>query len=219
MRRRAEHKVNGKELSNLSADDLVSGWYSIRDRFMAELKSRAAGGAKLLAENNRASCQRCFGTGREQMPDGSTRDTCEHAPITKAEIAERAAAKARSIQFVRDAARRMAPKPVPVLVQPERTPLVRLKCNECGLKTDTRGGWVEGQICKAGGECPGRLEVFTMEEAREEVETEIRTAVYRATEVLQQLEFDGRLTADARDLRRRIADFAVGLLQESWRTN
>lgn len=144
MQRRAELKAEGKELSGLTVDDLVAEWSKIR-RVNDEINSTQ----KLLPENAGAACQRCFGTGKEEMPDGSVRPDCRHLPLTREERRERAQAKARQIEFIREAVKKVgAPKPAvsASLVAPRGE---RFQCSACGRVVNSLGGWRLGETCKA----------------------------------------------------------------------
>lgn len=159
MRRRVELKAEGRDVMPLSADDLVVEWRSLKDR----IEPREVNGRKLLAENNAGTCQRCFGTGREQMPDGSVKEDCSHAPFSEGEVAERAEAKAKMIQFVREAAAKITPKPIETPKPKEPiTAKIRMQCSACGRKVTSLEGWRFGETCGAligDDRCQGQMRV------------------------------------------------------------
>lgn len=138
MQHRSELKAQGKDPGVMAADDLVAEWWKVR-RLNQEIDK-----TRLLPEYNLASCQRCFGTGKEEMPDGSVRENCEHLPFAEGEIEERAKAKAKAIEFLRESAAKIgSPKPVET-VKPKYQ---KLACSACGRKSSTYFGWTVGETC------------------------------------------------------------------------
>ena len=87
----------------ITAVEMVHAWKGLQGRLEKELIV----GRKLLPEHAATACQRCFGSGREEMPDGSVRAGCEHIPFTPEELKERAQAKAKMIQSLRAQARQI----------------------------------------------------------------------------------------------------------------
>jgi hypothetical protein len=140
--RENERRANGKERQIVTPNDLVVEWGKIKELHYELDKSR------LLPENAASACQRCFGTGKEEMPDGSVKDECSHLPLTTADIEERAKAKAKSIEFMREAMKKIGtPKPAPI--KPAFVN-IRMKCNGCGRCVDNDGEmWKDGDVCGA----------------------------------------------------------------------
>ena len=141
MSRRGLLKAGGKDVSPMTADDLCARWREVRQMHVEIDKSR------LLTENASAACQRCFGTGREEMPDGSSKPDCDHSPLTDVEIKDRVAAKARSVEFMR-AAMRMVQPAKPELREIRPVPKGHLlKCSNCSRELNTLGGVQVGEPC------------------------------------------------------------------------
>lgn len=156
MARRAELKAQGRELQHLTADDLVVEWLKIRGR------PEDSGGVRLLPEHAGGACQRCFGTGKEEMPDGSVREGCRHLPFTERELEERARAKAAAIRILREAnAKISAIKSAAPPRGPSEPAGEPLQCSACGRKVNTSAGWAVNETCGmllARGEvCGGRM--------------------------------------------------------------
>jgi hypothetical protein len=140
QQRKRELLSQGQQLSIVTPHDLCAELERVR-RMHAELDE-----SRLLPENAATACQRCFGTGKEEMPDESVRDGCEHLPLSPDEIKERAKIKAQKIAHMLEEAKKIgSPKPVARPVeQPKGTPLM---CSDCKRKTHTAGGWQVGETC------------------------------------------------------------------------
>lgn len=141
MQRRAELKSEGKDVGPMAADDLVAEWWRIR-RLNQEIDN-----TRLLTANASGTCRRCYGTGKEEMEDGTVRDGCEHLPMDEEENRARtAAAIQRGVQFVRDATAKIGnSKPSTLKLVEDQGQ--RLKCSACGRKVNTLMGWQAGETC------------------------------------------------------------------------
>jgi hypothetical protein len=144
QQRENERRRQGKERQIVTPNDLVVEWDKIKELHYELDKSR------LLPENAASACQRCFGTGKEEMPDGSVKDECSHLPLSAADIEERAQAKARSIEFMREAMKKMS-APKPAAPQKPRFVNIRMKCNGCGRCVDNDGVmWKDSYLSPSG---------------------------------------------------------------------
>lgn len=144
MQARAERKANGEQLSHLTADELAAEWIKIK-RFNDEMR-RDEMKNRLLAEVNPGSCERCFGTGREEMPGGGVREDCDHAPLTDEERAARDEEKREKLAWLRERAREVG-RPKPVKVEAPKPPAgVWLKCDSCPRKVNVLH-YEAGQKC------------------------------------------------------------------------
>jgi hypothetical protein len=124
-------------------------------RFLAEREGQLDK-SRLLPENAAAACERCFGTGMEEMPDDTVRPGCEHKPMTDDERRERIE---RGRAIMREAIRNIA-KPMPA--EPEPAPVefhVEIHCTDCNRKDSTAAGWKIGEVCGARLPGPVRLEL------------------------------------------------------------
>lgn len=141
QQRENERRREGKEKSIVTPSDLAVEWDKVRKM------NHGIDQTRLLPENAASACQRCFGTDKEQMPDGSVKDDCGHLPLSETEIKERAQAKAKSIELMRDAMKKIGtPKPTPA--KPEFFN-IRMECNSCHRRTDNPMGeaWKDGDTC------------------------------------------------------------------------
>lgn len=92
-----------------------------------------------LLEDGRAQCERCFGTGQEEMSDGSVRDGCEHLPVTDSERADLSLMRAARIDRIRAEARRRTARarPADAPPTPPRPKGDKLVCMNCARVIDT----------------------------------------------------------------------------------
>lgn len=139
LARRAKRKSLGETVMNLSAEDLAVEWPGIRDKVNASSQ-------RLLCANNAGTCQRCFGTGREEMIDGSVRDGCEHAPLSEEEKETRRLAFAQRMASLRSEMRKVKSMPVAKPPAEKRQPM---ECTSCARRVDGREGWQIGETCGA----------------------------------------------------------------------
>jgi ribosomal protein L44E len=123
-----ERAALGEEVLPLSADDLAVEWIKIRN-LNAEIERQSV---KMLAEVNPRHCLRCYGTGKEEMSDGTSRAGCAHLPVSEEEQAERTRLQIERVKFAREQAKRIgAPKP-PSTERPKPAPGLSFKCSSCG---------------------------------------------------------------------------------------
>ena len=127
----------------LSAEAVASEWPRLKEK-----AEKANPGPRMLVANNLGTCQRCFGTGQEQMPDGSVRPGCTHEPLTEYDVAIRAEGKAAAIQFIRDGAKMIFPKPILRAKPAPDKSHVRFQCTACGRRVNGAAGWQLGEECK-----------------------------------------------------------------------
>jgi hypothetical protein len=140
---RAERKAGGEQLSHLTADELAAEWIKIR-RLNEEIERQSV---KMLAAVNPRHCLRCYGTGKEEMADGTSRPGCAHLPVSDEEQAERTRLQKERIQFAREQARQRVGNPEPFIGPVMAVPrLVRLKCSKCPRTVD-RLHYEAGQVC------------------------------------------------------------------------
>lgn len=162
QRRKSELKAQGHEAGIVTPNDLVVEWPKVR---------RKIDRTHLLPENAAAACQRCYGTGREEMPDGSVKESCDHRPLTREEEIAREAARRHEVREQAEKMRASLRPPAPKLeiVKPKAKGQALL-CSECGRKDNTLGGlWYPGDACnwptvtmKPDGSlvaCAGRMEI------------------------------------------------------------
>jgi hypothetical protein len=144
QQRKSESMAQGGESRIITPNDLAVEWTKVRQMHAEIDKSR------LLPTNAAAACQRCFGTGREEMPDGSSKPDCDHSPLTTEEIEERAAAKARHVEFMREAMKQVRPaRPEPrEVTQKPKGQLLRCSNPDCGREVNALGGYEIAQVCK-----------------------------------------------------------------------
>jgi hypothetical protein len=158
IRRRTTRKTMGETVLTLSAEDLAVEWPAIRDK-------ANAGSQRLLVASNAGTCQRCFGTGREEMPDGSVRDDCEHTPLSEQEQLQRREAFAAQMADLRSGIRKVRSMPD---VKPPTEKRQPMECTNCARRVDGREGWQVGETCKAlvdGANCQGVMRIFISQEA------------------------------------------------------
>lgn len=133
--------------------ELINAWKVIAGRI--EMESKGAYSQKQLPTNAAATCQRCYGTGMERMPNGTVRPGCAHVPMTETEEDEIKRHRMADAEFIQDQAELMREalrqignlKPVPVAVAPKQKG-VRLVCDACGRKVNTLyGSWEVGDEC------------------------------------------------------------------------
>lgn len=126
---RAERRANGEQLSHLTADELAAEWLKIKrlndELRVEELKHRA------LCEVNPKSCERCFGTMREEMPGGGVREDCDHTPLSDEERAARDDEKRERLKWLREQAKQIG-RPKPAVVERPKVPAgLHYKCDSC----------------------------------------------------------------------------------------
>lgn len=134
----------GGETKPLSAEDLAVEWIKVRrmndEMRREEMKHRA------LAEVNPKSCERCFGTGREEMPGGGVRPDCDHTPLSDEERAARDEEKREQLAWLREQAKQVG-RPKPVTVEAPKPPVgVWLRCDSCPRKVNVLH-YEPGQKC------------------------------------------------------------------------
>lgn len=138
--RKSEMIREGKQREIVAPNDLCVEWLKIRDLHQ-ELDN-----TRLLTENASGTCLRCFGTGKEEMLDGTVKPGCEHLPISEEEERERkAAAILRGAEIMKEAMKHVG-NPKPVERKPEDKGPV-LQCSDCGRKQSSWLGWREGDPC------------------------------------------------------------------------
>lgn len=143
QQRENEKRREGKEKSIVTPNDLAVEWEKVRKM------NHDIDQTRLLPENASTACQRCFGTNKEQMPDGSVKDDCSHLPLTESDIQERAKAKAAQIELMRDAMKKIG-KPKPVQAKSEFF-YIPMECNQCHRRIHNPMGeaWKDGDTCGA----------------------------------------------------------------------
>ena len=140
QQRKHETVAQGKDPSIVTPIDLCVEWRKIKD-LHAELDN-----TRLLPGNAAASCLRCFGTGKEEMQDGTVRSGCQHLPISEEERRDRqAAAIQRGADLMKEALKSVG-NPKPVERKPEDKGIV-LHCTSCGRKQSSWLGWDAGDSC------------------------------------------------------------------------
>jgi len=130
-----EARAKGGDAGPLGADDLAAEWIKIR-QFNDEMSREEMKHRQLAAVNPR-HCLRCYGTGKEELVDGSVREGCVHTPMSDEEAAERTRLQRERIQFAREQAKRQigAPKE-PMQGPPKPPPGVWLTCSKCPRKVN-----------------------------------------------------------------------------------
>jgi ribosomal protein L44E len=137
-----ECQAAGESVGPLGADELAAEWIKIR-RLNEEIERTSV---KMLAEVNPRHCLRCYGTGDEEMSDGTVRKGCAHEPLSDDEKAERNRLQRERVRFAREQAAHIGrPKP-PVVERPKAPPMLSLTCSNCGRKVQ-RLYCEEGQTC------------------------------------------------------------------------
>lgn len=130
QQRRSELKQQGKAVDGIiEPNDLAAEWAKIRNMHAEIDKSR------LLPENAKGACQRCFGA----------RDDCPHTPLTKEEEDALIRERVQQIEAIRESLKYSKPVAVPpVEVKPTYRKLV---CDACGRRVSTLQGWTDGEAC------------------------------------------------------------------------
>lgn len=137
-----ERQAAGESVGPLGADELAAEWLKIK-KFNDEMNRQSV---KMLAEVNPRHCLRCYGTGSEEMPDGTSRAGCEHAPLSEEEKAERDRLQRERVQFAREQARQIGrPKP-PVPGPPPPPPGLKFRCDSCGRRLNVLRD-MDGRTC------------------------------------------------------------------------
>ncbi|MGI8655452.1 MAG: hypothetical protein ACR2LC_09560 [Pyrinomonadaceae bacterium] len=140
-----ENRAQGNNFQ-ITAIELVQAWKVVAGRIEME-SSGAMGSTRQLPERAAAACERCGGHGREEMPDGSVREGCEHKPMTDAERDAQARRRIDQVAAMRAELRKPA-KPLPVETKPKPAAGQILQCSACARKVNTLLGWKINETCK-----------------------------------------------------------------------
>lgn len=122
--------------------------------------------ARLLG-NGRERCERCYGTGMEELDDGTTKPGCEHLPLSDSDKANRRLLQAMRFEELRKNMRKVGrPRPVEGPPAPKRPKGDTLKCDDpkCGREVDTYFLHFE-----PGDTCGGLLNRYTSDEGEPEL--------------------------------------------------
>jgi ribosomal protein L44E len=140
--RENERRAQGKERQIVTPNDLVVEWRKIKEMH-GELN-----GVRMLEANAAGTCLRCYGTGKEEMLDGTVRDGCRHLPMDEEEKRRRQeAALERGAQMMREAMKRVG-NPQPQPAQKPKFVNIRMECNSCHRRVDSDGVmWKDGDTC------------------------------------------------------------------------
>lgn len=139
--RKNELKAQGKDSGIVTPGDLVVEWGKIKNLHQ-EINN-----VRQLPERAAAACERCGGHGREEMPDGSVREGCEHRPMSNDERDARARRRIEQLTAMRADLRKPSP-PQPVQAKPKPAAGQVLQCSTCARKVNTLLGWEINETCK-----------------------------------------------------------------------
>jgi hypothetical protein len=139
---RAQKRNAGENVPyTLSAEAVASEWPAIREKLDKENPAPL-----MLTENAAAACQRCFGTGNEEMFDGTSRSGCMHLPMTET---ERLQGFAMQAQFIKEASQKIG-NPVAVVTPAKRkqpASHIRMQCSHCSRPANSLEGWQLYEAC------------------------------------------------------------------------
>lgn len=130
----------------LAAEAVAAEWPGIK----AKLEEGEPGKPLQLVARNATGCERCWGSGHEQMIDGTVRDGCLHEPLL---MAERDVFRARRLEYQKVMSEALlkigTPTPVvqPFVKKKQKPTMLRMQCSHCGRRVNSLEGWQMHERC------------------------------------------------------------------------